>query len=526
MTLNAPPYPTGFYALNNQSGTPQLKIYAPERNSVGSTFASAETFTAGDQSSCRVILFGTTINSGVEGSNGILIAMQRSGIYRSTDQGSNWTLVHTLTDVDATACKSGLYIVYINGVATLCGFYRAVTGSAFRGVTSTDGTTWTNTILPGATASGTTTPYGMTLYRGKLFGIQGTQVFIYDPGAGTIASIDVSEVPSASSLSSAGLTVCGGNVYIAYRDSSGFLSLAKLGGGSFSQKFTSTSSVSTGTGKWGVWTLTASAGGTPDPFIPATLQEQVCVIAHRPGAGTLSPFDPRWGSYFFLYQPSTDTFTFTDLTATSIPSLMATASGTTTSVAIFFDTAVNPGAVRDVFIYYNDGTANWNLYRWNNYQRMGKWAPPTTNIPLVAAFADTDDALPSLPQVTGSYTFGAGAIAFGGNTYYQFSSSQVSVNLISRAYVTGGIRLTFTLAFPQFAGQLAKIVGFWGTKNTTLPNNSVATLTASSHGTITGNIIYNLVPDGVTQFQVTWLAETDGISNFDSYKIVLVAFPQ
>jgi len=516
MTLNAPPYPTGFYALNNRSGTPQLKIYAPERNSVGSTFASAETFTAGDQSSCRVILFGSTTNSGVEGSNGILIAMQRSGIYRSTDQGSNWTLVHTLTDVDTTACKSGLYIVYINGVATLCGFYCAVTGSAFRGVTSTDGTTWTNVILPGATASGTTAPYGMTLYRGKLFGIQGTQVFIYDPGAGTISGIPSSSVPSASSLSSAGLTVCAGNVYIAYRDTSGFLSLAKLAGSNFSKKFTSGSLVSTGTGKWGVWTLTTDP--TANPFNPAGVAESIAVIAHRPGAGTLSPFDPRWGSYFFQYLPTTDTFTFTDLTATAIPSLMATASGTTTSIAIFFDNAVNPGAVRDVFVYYNDGTTNWNLYKWGNYLRMGKWSDLAANIPLVEDFADTADALPSLPQVTGSYIFGAG-VNVG-------SSSQVSVNLISRAYVVGGIRLTFTLAFPQFAGQMAKIVGFWGTKNTTLPNDSVATLTASSHGTIVSNVIYNLVPDGVTQFQVTWLAETDGISNFDSYKIVLVAFPQ
>jgi hypothetical protein len=209
-----------------------------------------------------------------------------------------------------------------------------------------------------------------------------------------------------------------------------------------------------------------------------------------------------------LYQPSTDTFVFTDLTASAIPALMATGL-TTTSVALYLDSTANPGAVRDMFVLYNDGGTDWSLYKWGNYLRMGKWSDLAGNVPL-GTFANSSDALPSTIQVTGSYVAG----------------SQVGVTLISRSYVTGGIRLTFQLDNPQFLGQMAKVIGFWGTKNTTLPNNAVATLTASSHGTITSNVIYNLVPDGTTQFQVTWLAETDGISNFDSYKLILVAYVQ
>lgn len=494
MTLNYPPAPVAFFTLNNQSGTPQLRLYAGgERTSLGVTFASAETPEAGDQGTSRVLLFGA--------GNNTLVAMQATGIYRTTDLGSSWTLVHTLTSADASACKSGLFVVYLNGIATLCGFYRDTSGN-FRGVTSTDGTTWTNIILSGATSVSTDeAPHSCIIYRNKICSIQASQnrVLIYDPGSGAITSIDNASVPSSSGMSSVGLTVCNGNLYIAYRDTSAFLCLAKMTAGTFTNKFTTAVSVTSGSGKWGVWTFTATNELPFDEFNPATVDEEINVLAHRTAGG--------WGAYQFKYNPTLDTFTLFDFTSGAIPALM-TSAGTGSSVALYLDSNTSPGAVRDMFVFFKDGGTDWNMYRWNAYQRMGKWSDLAANVPL-GVFTDNNDALPSATNVNGSY-----------------SAALLRPEIISQNYVSGGIRFTFILNTPDYVGQLVKVIGFWGTQYLTLPNGLIATLSDTSHGVITGGVIYNLVADASTQYQVTWLAETDGFSNFDPYKFILVAVAQ
>lgn len=495
MTLNFPPAPVAFFALNNRSGSPQLRVYAGgERLALGTTFASAETPEAGDQGTSRVLLFGA--------GNNTLVAMQATGIYRTTDLGNNWTLVHTLTSADASACKSGLFVVYLNGIATLCGFYRGTSGN-FRGVTSTDGISWTNVALSGATTIGTDeAPYSCIVYRNKICCLQASQniVLIYDPGSGVITSIPNASIPSSSGVYSAGLTVCNGNLYIAYRDTSGFLCLAKMNAGTFTNKFTSTASVNFGSSsKWGVWTFTASNELAFNGFNPASIDEEINVLAHRTAGG--------WGAYQFKYNSTLDTFTFFDFTSLAIPALM-TSAGTSSSVALYLDSNTNPGYVRDMFVFFKDGGSNWNMYRWNAYQRMGKWSDLAANVPL-GVFTDNNDALPSATNVNGSY-----------------SAALLRPEIVSQAYVTGGIRFTFILNTPAFEGQLVKVIGFWGTQYLTLPNGLIATLSDTSHGVITGGVIYNLTADASTQYQVTWLAEADGFSNFDPYKFILTAFAQ
>ena len=195
-----------------------------------------------------------------------------------------------------------------------------------------------------------------------------------------------------------------------------------------------------------------------------------------------------------------------------IPQLMTSAGGATTSsgVGVYLDSNSNPGAVRDAFIfYYNNVDTNWYLYRWNGPgSRMGKWSDLSQNVPL-GVFADARDSLPFVHTVTGIY-----------------SAAQQRVEIKSRAYVAGGLRISFTITDGSYPGQLIKVLGFWGTGFMALPNNNMATLSNSSHGNLVNNVIYDLEADTGTEYQVTWLAETDGFANSENFKFVLYALPQ
>jgi hypothetical protein len=148
------PPDTSFLALRYRSGTPQAIIYNDltysATQTLGNTFGTAETSGNAnlEQAINRVVWFQDA-----------LIATVGTAIYRSTDYGQTWTSVQTLTDIITNnSSKSGLHPIYIDGVLSLCMFYRSTGINEYRGMISTDGITW-ETDGPYIAATSGTTPF-------------------------------------------------------------------------------------------------------------------------------------------------------------------------------------------------------------------------------------------------------------------------------------------------------------------------------------------------------------------------------
>lgn len=472
---------TPFLALNHRSGTPQLKRYINANpTNTGVTFGAAD---ANGGYATPNDFFNRSPVVQYMGSN-TLFAVVGNQVYRSTDSAASWTSVRTLTNLVASiqSAKSGLYVLYSNGLPELTVVYRSAT-NVFYVDTSQDGTTWTTYGPFALNASWGWSPFcGESVWDGKLalLGSDGPGLnlylcALYDPNTHTITSV-IS--PNLSGQATNG-TLC------VYRDR--LFALISRGTGT-GQNYVSIYEV-TGSGISFLMDLDTAAMTAPDP-------------------------SSRWGMFvsgsklYALYWKSAaagwrckeidSTFTVTDVTSSVIPAGM-TGGASTSRVGVLVDNNSNPGAAPNIYIFHatDGGTSTaWSMYQWNGA------ASTMTGVGTPGGLAS--DAMPF-------------ALGSQGHTFW--TTDERHVEILGRTFLPGKIRLSFKMF--SASGTETVVARVWYTTATNAYPTTAATLSNASAGSITGNAISGLTADNTTTYQVSWDAQTDGLNAGDFAKIII-----
>lgn len=467
--------PTPFLALNVFSGTPQAKLFnGTQTSNLGVTFGAADTgmtiFTAAQ----RIIQFGPTDT---------WYAVTGSAVYRTTNAGASWTSVLTLTGLNSQqGLKTGLYICYLDGVPYLSLFWnRTLTfgSSGWTIASSTDGTTWstTNVSLTTFSDAGSHTISSQFLYRNKIFAFwtgAAPNIMIGDPGTNGITIVD----PGINTSSAVAFGTFNGNLYALYRVEPGVARLSLYSGGNFVS----------------VATLIASGveGTAKEYGVLADGVNLYCFVYNTAAIG--------WQCY-----QVTSAYAVTNITSTVIPPGMTGTTGggsapTTSFVRVTVDQEASPSVDPSKYVYYaRSRTVNdsWSVFQW-----MGNAAVMQQ---IDSGGGNGAMALSAPPVPTGSYNW-----ADGENT----------VVLLDRSPLNGALRLYFAL-YSDSGAAVVDVNAFTASLTQEYPT-TVATLTDPSSGSMSGNTITGLVANnGVTTYEVTWQAATDGFSSGDVYSIIL-----
>lgn len=482
-----------FLTVNyNAGGVPIISLYRPTDSFIpvafwGNTFGALDTGTSTSNVAFnRVILFygqkGTTtfpFPSGEAVFEGFYAAAD-THVYQSLDFGSTWTAVYTMTPFTAnTINKSGLNIVYLNGQAALTIFWFNSPTSAWYGAYTFDGVNWTThgpfTGLASTTNGLTSdTVYDNSVYCTTAPGSNGN-VVCYSPGVGRIISIGLS---GPNSTGCACLAEYNNRLFCLFTRSSATDSqLAEIVSGA-------------------AQTITTSINGSGN-----AAAGNMCSLFADPNDGNLyGIFHGPTG--FVAYQWTSTLGTPTNITSTVLPTSLST-TGASARLLPFIDAVEITGAPRVYLWYAPDGSAStvWVPFIWN-----GSGTVITT---IAAAQGTVGSAMPANRYSTGAY--------------YWYPYSPYSV-ITARTYVDGGIQFTLRLYGSSTNNNSFRI--YYGLTNEEYPTRP-ATLSNPSSGTVVGgNIVRNMAPGtpSGTFFQVTWLSETDGLTDGTAFKVVCENF--
>lgn len=472
--------PTPFLITNPRTGTPIVsRVVSGAASSVGvslgvvaETLASAnlQSFLAAPQ---RVIRFR---------GHSTWIVVQKGEILRSTDGGASYTSVYG-PDTDLGECsKSGIFLDYPGGVATLALLATPNTGSnTFRLFRSTDGITWTksaglNTV--GGSADGIFTC--TLLWRGSFFArfTAGLITFVTVTwNVGGLTCTTITE-PAQSAQGAADLCVADDRLFALFCASGANWQVHELVGGSWTLRTT----VLSGTGNPGT-------GGMGALFVDRASGLLVCLIPTGVAANRAFSVNPT-------------TYAVVDLGATITAAFGAVVS-TVQRFRWILDASDLGGGFPNLYIYYRtagDSDGPYTVFRWN-----GTGVAPTS----IGTGGDRAFAYPW-------------GVQNGGSVFW--TSGQRHVERISETPVLGGVRYSFRIYSPNPSVDAVSVRWLLGTATDEYSHAPYGTLANPTAGTLgAGNTQIDgldAADNGTTLFQVTWLAQTDGFSVGDFVKTV------
>ena len=461
-----------FLALNIRNGTPQLRNYVNATpTSFGSTFGAADT----DTGFTANIIKGYVPVVRLGGSQTFL-ATVGNAVYRSTDGGTTWTSVKTLTGIGALyqSGKIGLWVIYNTGVPTAVVSWTEG-GSPVHFSSTTDGATWTSDVT--IATINLYAPVDTVVWQGNLVSWWG-----YVNGSGS-APQSVTYNPSTNSASVSSDTNNGFNLSTC---------LCVFQNRLFALVQTSSGSVLLREQIGGVWmaqqTIATGISGTA-----ITDQTKVAL------------FTDSTNMYAFWYKGVATTgwqctqfdssLTATNITSSVIPAGLDTTATTTSRWQIIVDCRANPGTF-NIWGYYapnGNQSTNWTEYQWNGNSSL---------MTLVQTGGDVADGMPFVRHSQGD-TF--------------FTASEFYVEILGfSAGSAGNITVTYALYSDTGSGT-ASVQGFFGTGDQAYPL-SPATINGVPAGTVTG------IPLDGSHHTLTWNAQTDGFTPGSQAKFVLEQF--
>lgn len=476
---------TGFLAVNYRSGiVPRLVSYTGAIQSpFGATFGALDSGT-GDSNMAfnRVITFYGLI----DGNDSLFFAFYAvadNQVYQSFDNANTWTSVFTLTPFTGTTVKkSGLNIVYLNGQPAMCVFWFNPGDSHWYGAYSFNGRNWTTQDLgvqAFATASNVTSD---TVYHNKVYaslsadGATSTHACMYDPGVGRFTLFSL---PNTTTTGSGSICVYNNRVFCLYT--------VFISGSGLSHALVEL----TGSN---VTTIASTISGVTGSVATGTC----CTLFVDPNVDRLyAVFRDSVGFECWQFDSSLSS---TDITTTVFPSGGSALNPAATSARVLamIDGADVPGTTI-IYLFFSPSGAtasSWLTYLWNG--PTAAISVPPGNI----ATGSASHAMPFNRYVTGTYFWVLGI---------------PNPVVISRTYAGTGIRLVLRLY-----GASNAFRAFFALNNEEYPTR-VCTLSNPNSGTVVGGtLVRNMIggtPSG-TAFEVTWLAETDGVSEGDSFKLI------
>jgi len=452
-------------ALNPFDGvTPQAKRYVNvSAANVGVTFGALEvgrdaiTF-----SPKRVIQFGGPDT---------WLAVVGNQIYRTTDAGASWTSVATLTSIATnTAFKSGLHVVYNNGVPRVCCVYTTSNSwSTSVGASSLDGVSW---VLHGSfvTPLSTTSlrPSAELVYRNALWFFCGAPsassfAFVYNPAVGTVATLLL-----AVGTESFAACVFNGRLFVGGR----------VGTDVRLYEVTASGTVLVQS----VGTASAAAGLRFELFVSGDYMYFVWAASTAP-AWRVQRYDAN-------LNPTTIT------PADCLPAVMTgfTPTSNPSNLQRYVDhEAVIGNADPAIYLYF---AANNAL---GTAMTMFQWLGEA----MVMANVDSGGNV--------GHALGITTGTDGGE--YAYTSGERAIEVLSKTPVLGGERLTFRL-YSQTGTDVVSVRGWCSGDLVEYPDVSMI-FADPSVGTLSAGdtVIDGLTADNSTSYQVTWLAGSTG-NNF------------
>jgi hypothetical protein len=410
-----------FLALNSRAAaTPQLRRYINATPSnVGATFGTADTEPTSlnnPRGYPAVVKFGGAQT---------FLATVGNEIYRSEDGAVSWTLVKTFTAATHiattnTAAKSGLFVMHVAGVATAVVITKLNASANYFSHTSTDGVIW----VTSAAFVGPSTVYSRSddsvLWNGKLVTIwlDGTAVTdnaltsVFDPSIGTMTFALFGTLGNGNSTGAA-LCVYNSRVFGVVRGTAGANAtvLRELVAGT-----------------WGATigtSLAASAAGAVNEGKFCMFVDGVNMYAFVTSAAAWKCF--RWDSVL----------TRTDISATIIPTALATLMVGAARMSVVIDNRAVPGTTPTIWLYQSvDGSAASavNEWQWNGDINPSNSFIGTTPTAISSAPQDSGgSARDNLPFVKHAQ----------GTTYW--TSGEDHVELKGFAPTLGGIIVSYKL---------------------------------------------------------------------------------
>ena len=486
---------TPFLAVNYRDGTtPKVKRYAiasPGDPVPGEASFGALDTSIGGPHSCvdnKVVQFG---------GNKTWLSVAGNQIYRTTDGGLTWTSVKTLTGASTgeNAVKSGLFVIDLSSFPTACIFYLTSTIDAWRGTTSTDGITWTDSPLfsalattPGSAAVSAQVVFNNTIYVLLCSSSNNyqAQVISYSPGGNSASSLVLAIFPAIPTSFAPWRNA----LYIFHKiTAGGAVVLQDITGGTLAT----------------VATLIATATSGPvagaryaDGFVDPVTGDLICWVYNTAALG--------WS--VVRVSPS---FAPVDITGLTRPfQLSGTTVGgnspQTSRIRVFADQVANPGGNPDIYLYYSvDGVSSPMLvYRW---QGVG----------AVATLEDTGGNT--------AHSLGICVDMDGGQ--YSWTPGERFVKIHSWAPVSGGIRLTFSL-WSETGTDSVKVRAFTRRDAVQARCNTPTEVKTPSVGALSfvgpGNFNTGLTADnGVTTYQLTVNLIGVGFSLVERGRVILDA---
>jgi len=310
-------------------------------------------------------------------------------IKRWNDDTATWTTVHTLTSASTAHCKFGPVVMPVSGVPTMVCVYMTNVSGTWRFVTSTDGTTWTETgnILGGPLFSGTIDTLGASLWSMKVIRDTIVQCGVENGGFMTFTTFNpatsaITKVYIATDITKSPFDhltfdhlMFNGRHYIVSESiangTAGSPAIYEFSGGSATEilnMVTGTATVSNGKSKWCLFT-----DGT---FLYALCQIRESVPTADTAFG--------WHCYK-LTDTGGGVLTHLDITNLVMPSAIGRDSGAASpddnsSFFAVHDQEANPGGVPEILLYYraDGGTGSWDIYKWNGDSTLiGNAGSPT-----------------------------------------------------------------------------------------------------------------------------------------------------
>jgi hypothetical protein len=473
---------TPFLALNVRNGTPQLRRYiSGSVTSSGATFGTEDNNT-GLAASSQFNAFMNMSPVVQFGGSNTLIATVGNQIYRSTNGGTSWSSVRTLTTLAATVqgAKSGIWILYSNGVPELTLVYKN-SAATWYVETSPDGTTWTTRGPFTLSGAGGYPDVSIVVWGNRLAFLNGdggsagagffAYVALYDPNTHTFTSFSS---PSMANVYNIGcLCVFRNRLFALVDRGSNVISIYEAVGGVLSF----------------VVDLETTGASTP------TLNARWALFA----SGT-KMYALYWKSVALGWRCKEldSNLAATDITSSVIPPGM-TIGSSSDRAGVIVDNNPNPGSAPSIYIMYATSgatSASWTTYQWNGPAALMTAIGPPGGTP--------GDGIP----------FGLGSQ---GATFW--TADERHGEIVSNTYVAGGVRFSFKLY--SAGGAETVVARLWYANQTTAYPVSACTLTNASAGVIAGNAISGLTADNSTTYLVTWNAQTDGIVAGDYAKVVL-----
>jgi hypothetical protein len=446
-------------ALNTRNGTPQAKTY------VGGTPTNvANTFGAANNNT------GTTANNWLDrsaiinfGGYQTFVAVAADKIYQSTDGGTTWTAVRTLTNLAATiqSAKTGFWVLHPSGTPTLCiGYQKSATDWCVE--KSTDGATWTTVGPTTLTSNGSNPICDVAVWAGRLWWTtnngSGTQVtIVYNASAASLTSFTLAGLSSTSTgigalspLSSEG----GGGLFGLFIDSGNTAKLYVVNSVSASLTWTLLCSVASSVAQNAQvrWALFRDAGTVAS-------QPSSTYLVWASLKALIQTASGVWNCYAFSF-PNTSSSISTAgqgapvAGATSWSSILLTGvvptgiNSSTGRVVVVVDPyqvpwsdfgsvktaaytgyiTVNNLAPGQVYVLYAPDGATGST--WTCYQVANEAATSTTWATRGSAGGSAADAVPTPNFPSGSYFWQTG---------------QIKVEFTGVAWIAGGYRLSFKL---------------------------------------------------------------------------------